>query len=115
MAVDGGHQQRAGAIAGAHLVDVGAGVDQRQRRLALAVARGQQQRRQAAVRADQIGVAERLGLVAVVVGARRRRGCAARAGAAGDPRPAAAARSRCIAAIRGLRARLSAESSGCGR
>jgi hypothetical protein len=64
MAVDRRHQDRAGVIAGAHLVDSGPGVDQRERGVAVAVPCGEQQGGEATVDADQVGIAERLGLVA---------------------------------------------------
>ena len=78
MAVDDGHQQRAGLVAGAHLVDVGAGVEQRLRGLDVSLARGEQQRRQPALRADQLVEAIRR---ASRRRRRRRRLCAAGAGA----------------------------------
>ena len=110
VSVDGGDEQRRGAIGRARLVDVGARVEKRHHRVVMAVARGQQQRGQAAVRADELGVAERLRLVAVVDVARS----ASPAGACrrGRRRWAAnlAARSFWIAAMRVFRARLSAAS-----
>ena len=67
MPVDGGHQDRAGAIGRAHLVDVGAAVDQRERGVGVTVTRGEQERRQPTLCAHQIRIAQWFGLVAGVV------------------------------------------------
>ena len=54
VAVNCRHEQRAGSIAGADLVDVGAGIHQRSRRVHVALTRGEQQRRHAALAEHQL-------------------------------------------------------------
>ena len=58
MTVDRGDQHRAGLVAGAVLIDVGAGGDERLDRVGVAAARGEDQRAVAALRADQFVVEE---------------------------------------------------------
>src|SRR5690606_14151357 len=63
VAVDRGDEQRARVVAFADLVDVGARSEQRTHRLRVALARGEKQRRQPALAADQLPVRERLWLL----------------------------------------------------
>jgi hypothetical protein len=67
MTVDRRDQQRAGVIRGTELIDVCAAVEQRERGFGMAFTRRENQRRQAALRADQIGVAKWFWFVARVV------------------------------------------------
>ena len=57
MTVDRGHEKRARVIRRAHLIDVGAGIEQREDGFGETLARRQQQRGEAAVTAHEIGVA----------------------------------------------------------
>ena len=54
VAIDDGDQHRAGLVAGAHVIDIGAGGDQRTHRIDVALARGEMERRQASLRPDQL-------------------------------------------------------------
>ena len=56
MPVDGGHEQRTGVIAAAHLVDVGAAVEQCHRGFDFAFANREQERRQPALHPEQFVV-----------------------------------------------------------
>src|SRR5207244_3826960 len=75
VAVDRRHQQRTGVIRRAHLIDVGAAVDQRERGLLESFTRREQQRRESALRADEIRVPERFRFAAgIAVRSTARRG-----------------------------------------
>ena len=58
VAVDGGQHQRRGVVADLRLVDVHAGVEERRGRLDIALARGKEKRREAAVRVHQLVAGE---------------------------------------------------------